>query len=259
MTKADLRGRGIALYGDLTIPELATPNSPYRRRVLELPASFVGDGFNEDGDGIAEGNAYAALLLARYDHPQVAARLVVDPLADADSRALLTSLQVSDPVLVQDGVGVPSGGYYVEGGDVTLDCETGLMEFGVYLSRRGRRTWLVNVALNIQPAGVGWESGGADFNIPADIGFAGRYIVGAEAAWAAGNPAGSEQPVLRVRLGDEVIATWTENDLSDTPEWLATLLEIPESGGRLTIQVRRGAAANTPIHITGWRLVRIDS
>ena len=48
------------------------------------PASFIGDGLNQKvRDGIAEGTAYAALLLARYDHPQIAARLVVDPLADA--------------------------------------------------------------------------------------------------------------------------------------------------------------------------------
>ena len=255
MTKADLRGRGVALYGDLTIPELATPNSPYRRRVLELPTSFVGDGLNQEGGGLAEGNAYAALLLARYDHPQIAARLVIDPLADSSTRALLTTLQVSDPVLVQDGLGIPSGGYYVEGGDVTLDSETGILDFGIHVSRRGRRSWIIDDAVNVQPASVAWENVAAAVAVAAG----GRYIVGAEAAWNVGNPVGSELPVMRVLFGAEVVAVWTENDLSDTPEWLAALVEVPDAGGNLAVQVQRGADANTPIRVTRWRVVRIES
>ena len=273
MTKADLRGRGIALYGDLTIPELATADSPYRRRVLELPTSFIGDGLNQEGDGIREGNKYAGLLLARYDHPLVSARLVIDPLADAQTRPLLTSLQVSDPVLVQDGVGIPSGGYYVEGGDVVHDVERGVMDFGVHVSRRGRRSFQIDTDLDVQPASVAWTNVAAGFapRLNNQDLYEDRYVAGGLVAWSADPPAPSGLPVMRVviRRGGsqdvlDVSGVWTEADITSTPQWLGTLLsrlEEVSQGGRLAVslQTRLGAAGHTPIHVTGWRIVLVES
>ena len=65
LTKLELRGRGVALYGNLAIPERADAAASrlYGRRVLNLPKSFIGDGTNTGGDAIAEGQAHADLLL----------------------------------------------------------------------------------------------------------------------------------------------------------------------------------------------------
>ena len=114
ITALEVHGRGVALYGDLTIPEVSDAAAivQYRRRTLDLPTSFVGDGLNDGGNGLAEGRAQAKLLLNRYARPQLSGRI---PFDGFDHIEALLDLQISDPVLLQLGVGLPVGGYRVEG------------------------------------------------------------------------------------------------------------------------------------------------
>ena len=250
LTKLELRGRGIALYGDLTIPEIPDDEAiaTYRRRVLRLPTSFIGDGINEGGDPIAEGRVYAETLLARYSRPQISARIPVNATRDALHLLAMETLQISDPVLVQGGFGLPGGGYWVEGLDFEMNARDSFTEMGIYVSQRGRRVFTRDQAIDVT-ANNRWQDIAPAVTLADDR----RYVVGAKVSFPDDAVPGDEL-VMILRKGVVRASVWTEKDIPiGEPHFLASVVKGP---GDVKIEVRQGTNALTAIQ---WCVVRIDS
>ena len=241
LVKLELRGRGVASYKDLEIPDIEDEEAValYRRRYLTLPASFVGDGLNYDGDPIEEGRDYAQMLLARYSRPKASA-----PLRFVPTPEQLVGLQISDPVRVNSGVGLPPDIYYIEGMEFDWDSDRGYWIMGVYLSRRGEKRLLKNVAKNITASGDTWTAIDPAFNIEANR----YYIIAAEAF----GKATGDEAVLRLRENNKVIKSWKAEDITDAPYELAGIIK-PASNATVTMEARRG------VQVSRYKISRVES
>ena len=157
LTKLVLRGRGVALYGDLGISERNDPDAvkAYGRRVLRLPKSFIGDGLNHGGDGVAEGEAHADLLLYAHSQPPVNGAL---PVSLNHHPEVLDKIAMRIPVSVDSSTGLPAGIYRVQGWDVQGDADTGLAEILIKLSRQVPREVIRDSNLSFTPAGTDWQN-----------------------------------------------------------------------------------------------------
>ena len=256
LTKLELSGRGVALYGDLTIPYLedAAAVALYDTRILDLETSFIGDGLNEGGDGVAEGNATAQLLLTRYAHPQPHGRQAFDPLESTINLAAMHFMEISQPVNVLLGTGFQAGIYHVEGGDIQLDVGREWAEMGVNLSRRGLRFIARNDAVNVTPPDTTWVNITAPFTL-----LVGQpYVIAAEVTFPTGAVLStSDDPVMRVLLNGQQYSVWSETDIPiNDPQFRAALVLGP---GVVLVQVRLRAAGGNPITASHVRYVRIDS
>ena len=256
LTKLELWGRGVALYGDLTIPEISDPAAValYQRRVLALPTSIIGDGLNEGGDGIAEGTAYAEMLLLRYAKPIISGRLQFDPFDSPEASSAMVQLQTSDPVMVEAVTGMPAGIYYVEGGDFQFDAHRGWSEMGINISQRGRRVYVADVPVNVTPPDTVWVDVAPAVMLGADQ----SYVVASYVTFPTGTaPSTSDDPVMRVMRGNEQYSVWSETDIPiNDPQFRASLVAGP---GMVKIQVRRRILTGPQITASRWRVIRIDS
>lgn len=260
LNKLELRGRGLALYGDLTIPELPDEQAlaiGYRRRVLRLPVTFIGDGLNENGNAIKEGNAYGKMLLTRYARPQLSGRLPINPLTNDTHIAAMETLQLGDPVLVQEAVGLPGGGYWVEGLDFNWAADDNQLYMGVHVSGRGRRIFTRDVDIDVTATG-NWVDVAPSVGLSANR----RYVVAVKTSFPDGTDPdeSSDVAVYRVRLthnGVPVTETeWVEQDVAvGDPLFLGHLVEGP---GDVTIQTRHAATGNIATAVQ-FCVVRIDS
>ena len=256
LTKLELSGRGVALYGDLTIPYLedAAAVALYDTRILDLETSFIGDGLNEGGDGVAEGNATAQLLLTRYSHPQSHGRLAFDPLESANNLLAMHTLAISQPVNMLVGTGFPPGIYHVEGGDIQLDVGREWATMGVNLSQRGRRLVARDQSVSVTPPSDAW----VNVSTPLAI-LAGRpYVIATEVTFPTATALStSDDPVLRVLLDGQPYSVWSETDIPvNDPQFRAALVLGP---GAVQVQVRRRAVGGNAITASHVRYVRIDS
>ena len=243
-----LRGVGLGVYGSLTIPERTYRDatgidSPYRRRVLDLPVTFIGDGLNNEGAAdddnvIIEGQNYADLLLIKGGVPRATFPLPTNP---KENRQAMVDLTTSDPVLIlqdlADIADIPSGGYWVEGYDIQRtqqDIET--MTYNV--TERGRRDFRsrqdnLNVA-----GGRNWVGVGNPVAIPdGEI-----CVVGAMLS----SSGGASDPVARLTVNGEQRKAWNDEDLSATPEWKAGVVRGPAN---VAIQIRGGQISATALRI----------
>ena len=256
LTKLELSARGVALYGDFTIPDLSDAASValYDQRFLDLPTNvFIGDGTDEDV-AIPEGQAVARLLLTRYNHPQPHGRIPFDPLENALNISAMGQLNVSVPVLVEDSVGMPAGTYYVEGGDITLDPARDWATMGVNLSKRGSGSFFVDNAVNITPQGTAWVNVAPTATLVANV----PYVIAAEVTFPTGTiPSQSDDPVMRLVLDGEQQTTWTEQDIPiNDAQFRASLRLGP---GIAIMQVRRRTASSAQLTASRFRVFRVES
>lgn len=156
LSGVELHGRGIALYGDLAIPERRDDAAVerYGRRILNLPKSFTGDGTNHGGDFVQAGEAQADLLLYRHSQPPIQGKLPIDANAYPQ---VMRDVAISDPVSVDSSTGLPGAVYHVEGWEFHLDEENGTAEMVLDVSRRPRRTLQVNRNLNYVASSDAWQ------------------------------------------------------------------------------------------------------
>ena len=260
LTKLELSGRGVALYGDLTIPYLedAAAVALYDTRILDLETSFIGDGLNEGGDGIAEGNATAQLLLTRYAHPQPHGRQAFDPLESANNLAAMHTMEISQPVNMLLGTGFQAGIYHVEGGDIQLDVGREWAEMGVNLSRRGLRFIDRDQAVNVTPSSDAW---GVNVTTPFTLLIGQPYVIATEVTFPSGSViSGSDDPVMRVLLNGQPYSVWSESDIPiNDPQFRAALVIGGAAASVVLVQVRLRQAGSIAITASHVRYVRIDS
>ena len=257
LTKLELSGRGIALYGDGTLPDLRDQAAVdlYDQRFLDLPTTvFLGAGAGDSDIFQAEGQALAQLMLTRYNHPQPHGRLPFDPLENALNISAMGLLNISVPVLVEASSGMPPGNYYVEGGDIQLDCRRQWAEMGVRLSKRGSGVFLVNTARDITPADTTWVVVAPSATLEADT----PYVIAAEVSFPSGTiPDDSDDPVMRLMVGAKVVAVWSEKDVPvNDPQDRATLRLGPDNA---VMQVRRRTNAGNALTVTRWKVFRVTS
>ena len=265
LTKLELHGFGVALYGDLTVPDLDDPYAValYGRRILSLPASFIGDGLNEgdeDDNAILEGNVHARLLLLRYARPQIHGRLRIDCLGSNRGIQAMVGINISDPIDVEANTGMPAGRYRVEGGTFQFDAGTGLAEMGINVSKRGEAHYLRDHALNFAPPdNAVWH----DVDIPSFSFIRGEfYIVAVLVAFPSGTRVlDGGGPVLRLRFGvgatAPVIKTWIETSIPiGAPHWVTGLVE-GDGVGMASVQARRRNDDEVRFTVTRLRFIRI--
>lgn len=209
LTKLELHGRGVGLYGDLTIPELADDAAvaTYGRRVLSLPTSFIGDGINTGGDAVEEGRAHAELLLWRYSRPPALGRVPINPNYHMD---FLRNVEIGDTVAVNPETGLSAGTYHVEGWDFHYSGD-GRAEMAVNLSRRGATVLVQSLTPGIA-IGNDWTTvigRGAQPDTDDDL-----YIYVLYAQLAADDESVDEDtPVVRLRKGSRTFREWTRLDI----------------------------------------------
>lgn len=258
LTKLELHGVPVALYGDLTLPpqEDAAAISRYGRRSLRLPTSFIGDGINHDGDAIAAGRAYADMLLARYSAPVITGRLQFNPHQHEIAEQAAATLQVGDPVTVAAGTGLPVGVYHVEGMEFSGNGRDGANADRVVatVSRRGRSRTVIN---NPVTASVGrdWTEVGSRALVAGEI-----YIIGLDAGFADGvTPATDDDAlVARVVVGGEVKIAWAEMDWPVGDDiFLGVLVKAGENVAA-SVQVRQAAGTGNTLTPVRWRVIRTE-
>lgn len=150
LTKLELHGRAVALYGDITLPEVTRNVGRYGRLNLDLDHSFIGDGYNEGGDYVKEGRDFAEMLLLRFSEPRTVVPIIFDPERSEAGRNALTQMEISDLVSIQPGYGADAGEYYVEGGAFQWNAHTRRAEMTAYLSTRGSRIQVRQQATNVR-------------------------------------------------------------------------------------------------------------
>lgn len=238
LTKLELHGRGVSVFGDATFEHEDTAASAvYDRRILELPATFIGQGVHHQGDAVEEGRDAAMLLLVRYSKPKPAARLRFIPTEEQ-----LVSLQVGDPIRINPGIGLPPDTYYMEGGEVHYDAATDIREMGVHVSRRGRKRLLKNLSKNIRPSG--WTQVDPPLSVEE-----GRYYI--FAAQVSGS-IGGDDVVLRLMHDGQAVKQWTAEDIDSTAYYLGGIIR-PEKDGTAYMEARGG------VSVTGYKVARVES
>ena len=247
LTKLELHGRGIFANGDFIIPDLVDPDAfrLYNSRVLNIELGVLAS----EKDLVPQGQEFAQLLLYRYSKPQRSARLPFNPLLYPEA---MTGLHISDPVLVQDGIatGLGAGGYRVEGGDISFEALTGLWEMGINVSARDRKLTVRDTELSYT-ATPGWQ---VPAGAPAQAITDSQHVIGIECSYPEGTARFStDEPVLRVLLGRDIIREWTEQEIPiGEPAFLGVLTRGP---GNVTIQAQ--AQNRLGLSISKFRIVRL--
>ena len=257
LTKLELSARGIAVYGDFTIPDLRDQAAInlYDQRFLDLPTTvFLGAGDADKELSVPEGEALAQFLLTRYNHPQPHGRLPFDPLENAVNLSAMHTMNISDPVLVGTGTGMPPGTYHVEGGDIQLDVKRHWAEMGVRVSKRGDGTFLVNAAVDFTPDSTQWVNAAPAVTLVADT----PYVIAAEVTFPAGTPVStSDTPIMRLLVGPDTVAVWSEKDIPlGDPQDRAALRLGP---GRAVMQVRRRTSSSPQLSVSRFKVFRVES
>ena len=256
--KMEIPGRGIALYGDLTVPHRERNTEIYGRRVLELPISLIGNGLNEPNeDEVKEGEHFAEMLLARYSVSRPSSRLPVNALTPA-GRLMSRRIAASDPVAAIGIPNLPDGQYYVEGGDYEYQANQKRLTMGVRVSKRGVRAKVAQQRGFVsRPDDAVWQ----DVR-PAVLTQRGAYHVASALVSRPHNASNtqSETPVLRLLQGDEVVRQWAERDIpiataDEGPSWRAGLVE---GGHSIRFQIRRRPGASYSPTAIGFQVVRLD-
>lgn len=231
LTRLELHGRGIGLYGNLVIPEFPDDEAVklYGRRTLILPVSFVGDGLNTEGDAIEEGRAYAELLLWRYSRPPLHGRV---PLNPKHHRPLVKFVSVSDRVQMKEGTGMPPGDYHVEGWDFLFDAN-GSVEMGLQVSRRGERNVLAN-RVAVSTSGENWAT--VD-SITVEGDSLRAFALYCRQDEATISEEAEEYPVVRLLRGNELVRSWTRVDIIEDAV-TQPLAGIAREAGTYTFQTR---------------------
>ena len=259
MTKLELHGAGVALYGDLTLPPIedADAIAAYGRRSLNLPVSFIGDGTNHEGDAVAEGRAYADMLLARYSQPIVTARLSFNPYQHDDALMAACTLAIGDPVTVAANIGLPSGVYYIEGMEFQHEGRTGETTVTAMVSKRGRSRSVINNAVS-PGATAAWADVGSRVLEQGEL-----YIIGADARFATGTTPSTDEDdtVLRVvNAAGDVLKAWAEQDIpvgaAAAAGFLGTIYRAA-ANDTAKVQVRYRDTARRPV-VSRWRVIRTE-
>ena len=265
LTKLELHGTGMALYGDLTLPPIEAPLdiiNRYGRRSLNLPVSFIGDGNNYGGDAAAEGRAFAEMLLLRYARPIVTGRLSFYPFQSSDAINAFTSLAIGESVTVTHGTGMPAGVYYVEGGEIQFDAQTG--DAGTVMiatvSRRGRKFNVKNTVIDVVPPDTVWRSIGSGRSLLANR----VYIVGGQGQFPAGTVRSTDKDdtVLRIQVNGETIKEWAEQDFpaqSEIGEFVGALINADANTGEPVIEIRKAPGSANILHMVRSSIYRVDS
>ena len=242
ITKLDIRARGVATFG-LALPEIqdATAVARYDRRVLELPASFLGDALNGEGDFNAEAGAYAELLLLRFGEPQRNAPLQWNAFQSVLSEDAFRNIQTSDPVLVTGDLGIETGGYRVEGGELEYIARTRRLLMTTHLSRRNRRTFQRN-----QDAII---AGGAGWTDVARLNCRGPTVVAAEVS-SPDRPQ-DDDPRFRILVGGVVRKAVLGRQIPAGSTFLGTFIN-PAASTEVAIQIQ------APVTSTGVRIAQIQ-
>ena len=231
LKKLELRGRGIGLYGDLTIPELANETAVdlYGRRTLVLPVSFIGDGINTGGNAVEEGRAYAEFFLWRYSRPPALGRIPINPNHFPE---IVRDVQISDDVAIGPETGMEAGTYNVEGWEFQYDG-SGRAEFYLNVSRRGGRVLVRNQSV-VSVTVSDWRDIASQNIVGSDDDL---HIVCLYARMTADDESvDEEEHIVRLLKDGELFREWTRLDLAvgeDVP-----IAAVVSSSGTYTFQAR---------------------
>ena len=274
-----VRIREISLYGIAqqrfdtfeTVVENAAAILEYdTRQTLNLHRTYAGATYNGENTGAAA-TAFMAFILRKYSIPRYTARIGWDahqvytgeePGAGRLGLAgvLLATLVPGDVINMtsrnlQDYM--PPGTWFVEGGDVVWDVQTGILSGGFNISQRGRvPTFLSNQRVTATATTSASRVGSA-----VSLSAGKLYLVAVDCSIPSGSTIDDgewdeDDWVMQVMDGRNVRRTWLERDIPVGEEGCVSALIRQTVNGSMQINIRqrsRGPAV-TVSRIRVWEL-----